>query len=85
MVHEEGFRRARFVTSTILTIGLVMVTIWIVSATLALFTSGFTHGVEPALGIFLLFGLYMFVVGGFLKIVIWVAEGFVRGPNISQR
>jgi hypothetical protein len=74
MVHEEGFRRLKIIIRTITTIGLGLVAL-----------SMFLTGANPMSGIFFLPGLYLFALGGFLWAVMWVAEGFVRGPKAPSQ
>jgi hypothetical protein len=81
MVHEEGFRRLKIIVRTITTVGLGLMTL---SAALSLL-SKFLTGANPMSGIFFLPGLYLFALGGFLWAVMWVAEGFVRGPKAPSQ
>ncbi len=79
MVHEEGFRRLKVIVRTVTTVGLGLMALTAALNLLSMFLSGFTRG--PMFGIFFLLGLYLFALGGFLWAVVWVAEGFVRGPK----
>lgn len=80
MLREEGFRRLNFIVRVVLMIGVTSIAFWLLMSVLSMFVTDFAHAAS-SYAWFFLFGLCVSAIGGILWVIVWVAEGFVRGPN----
>lgn len=81
MPHVEGLRRLRLIVHTVLLIGLSLIVAGGSVGLVAIFLSAAAPFPLLLVGV----GVYVSVVGGVMRLVLWVLEGFLLGPKISQR
>jgi hypothetical protein len=81
MAHEEGLRRLRFIVRGILMSGLTLIISGAVIKLLWMFLTDFESSGGTGLSICILFGIYLAVLGGILRVVLWIVEGFVQDAN----
>jgi hypothetical protein len=82
MPYDEGLRRLRLIVHIVLLIGLSLITAGASVSLVAMILSVQPPGFPLLL---VLIGIYVSVVGGVMRIVLWVVEGFLLGPKIPQR
>lgn len=80
MLREEGFRRLNFIVRVVLMIGVTSIAFWLLMSVLSMFVTHFAHAASSYAVVFL-FGLCFSAIGGISWVIVWVAEGFSRGPN----
>jgi hypothetical protein len=85
MPREEGFRRMKQIARALTTTGAGLIALWAA----ILFIAMFSHWVDAWLGIFfwlgLVLGICLLAQGCVLWAAVWVAEGFVQGPDFPRR
>lgn len=82
MAQEEGFRRLKMIARIVVLIGLSFIVAASATGLLSIFLEGSLSGFSY---IELFIGLYLSLTGGFLRLVLWIVEGFLFGPNAPQR
>jgi hypothetical protein len=82
MPYDEGLRRLRLIVRIVLLIGLSLIT---AGGSVSLVAMALSVPLPAFPLLLVLIGIYVSLVGGVWRIVLWVVEGFLLGPKIPQR